>query len=406
MINQKNMLKYIRISILLALCVLALDSAAQSGDVKLWSEGELTWDDFQGIATTSTAPSSMSADLVTVTKDISAAKAETKVQLSCEARMMRDKSVAGAESRTPQRLRYHQLQFDLLEYYRRCLQNDINSGISGVEVEKKLSHYRTLYANMLRQIDSETAKGADDAKLRQWESNVQQQISDLGIPGTPEVTPGKWSYGFFAGVGGVFPLSDINSNFKGAAAFNAGLTVGYRRFIWKIGVNYAQPRFNNYNIFNKKDESGRDAQKCNSDNASNILLHTTLGFSVLNTRNFAITPFAGVNWTSYRWHVKNLKYEWDEEEKIWDEVTINTEKASLSSVSWIAGIDFDFRVHRVVSSTPFFLTNQREEYTSGIRLTPFLTYGKFPSTVPGTKGLIVGITLSYTGIARSLIFKH
>ena len=68
----------------------------------------------------------------------------------------------------------------------------------------------------------------------------------------------------------------------------------------------------------------------------------------------------------------------------------------------MASIDFDIKFHKHVGDTPFFLTGQREEFTSSIRISPFVARASFAKPVPAIEGYYVGVNVTYTGIARAL----
>ena len=110
-------------------------------------------------------------------------------------------------------------------------------------------------------------------------------------------------------------------------------------------------------------------------------------------------------WSSFGWKVDNYRYENVTTEDGKNELVRlvdSTEKVSLNNFSWIASIDFDIKLHKHVSDTPFFLTGQREEFLSAIRISPFVTHGSYNKAVPPVKGYIVGVTVSYLGLARAL----
>ena len=115
--------------LLIILIVLALPSFAND-DIKLWSDGPLTWSDFhQLMPPTSSEPSRLEVELSATPQESGAT-----ARLEARAIMHRNASPTSAAQSTPERLRYHQLQFDLLELMRRNLQQEINSGIDGATV--------------------------------------------------------------------------------------------------------------------------------------------------------------------------------------------------------------------------------------------------------------------------------
>ena len=210
-------------SVLLA-CVVSL--GAQSQDLKRWSDGALEWSDFKGQSVLESAPSALKVSLVTDSKEVTE-KHKIQYRIIAQAVMDRNASSADTASMTEQRLRYHQLQFDQLELYRRRLQNDLNTGMNGIEADKKLSYYRSLYKDQIQAIRQETRDGADDKKLQEWEYYTRKALEEIGLPPAPEFVPSDWCYGLYLGVGGIFPVNEIKDYFGGCFTFTAGLTAGY-----------------------------------------------------------------------------------------------------------------------------------------------------------------------------------
>lgn len=273
-------------SVLLA-CVVSL--GAQSQDLKRWSDGPLEWSDFKGQSVLESAPSALKVSLVTDSKEVTE-KHKIQYRITAQAVMDRNASSADTASMTDQRLRYHQLQFDQLELYRRRLQNDLNTGMNGIEADKKLSYYRSLYKDQIQAIRQETRDGADDKKLQEWEYYTRKALEEIGLPPAPEFVPSDWCYGLYLGVGGIFPVNEIKDYFGGCFTFTAGLTAGYKRLKLKADVSYGQVDFKKPNVFGAVDAQGRALQGPMNEYATYLGIGTTLGYSVVNTKRFAITP--------------------------------------------------------------------------------------------------------------------
>lgn len=373
---------------------------------KKWSEGPLIWADFRGKSVVEGVPSYLKATLSISPEEYEPGSKAASYRLSAEAIVNCELSFADIDKVDDQRLRYHQLQFDVLEYYRRRLQSELNSGVSGLEAENRLRHYQMLFADRVDQIAKNTNNGSSDSKLQEEEYLVRKQLEELGLPPVPVIHASNFSYGIYAGLGGVFPTSSISDDFSGCATFIIGLTGGYRRLKLKADISFGQPNFNNDNIFNvPSDIPGKPGQGNTNSYATYLGIGTSLGYTVLDTKRFSITPSVGGYWSSYGWNVANYNYvtEIDEEgnPQLVQKV-VNTEKRSINDFGWMASIDFDIKFHKHVGDTPFFLTGQREEFTSSIRISPFVAKAKFDTTAPAVDGYIVGVTLTYTGIARAL----
>ena len=385
-----------------AILGLSVTIVAQNQDLKNWSDGPLTWNDFKGTTVIKGTPSYLKVSLNSASNEEIDDK-KLQYRITANAVMNRNESYADTLVRTERRLRYHQLQFDQLELFRRRLQNDLSTGMNGLEADKRLAHYQNLYKDQIEAIRMETEDGNNEKKLQEWEYYTRKGLEEIGLPTAPEFEPSDWNYGIYLGVGGIYPDSDIKEYFGNCFAFTAGLTAGYKRLKLKADIAYGQSDFGKPNIFGVKDAQGRDLQGPMNEYATYLGVGTDLGFTLIDSKRFAITPFVGMYWSGYNWNMANLKWEEDPETKEWVSKVTSTENAKLKDFSWIAGIDFDIKLHTYVSSTPFFLTGQREQFTSSVRITPFVAHAKFNEI--GAKGLHFGFTLSYSGIARSLRMK-
>jgi hypothetical protein len=388
--------------ILFALC-LPLCASGANGDVKLWSDGALSWNDFDGTSVLPGIQSYMKAELATSPVDISV-KGHEQMRLLATASMFRNQSYADSASRTELRLRYHQLQFDLLEIYRRRLQSDLNGGMTGIEADQRVKYYQELYNEQLQTVEKETVNGTNDPKMQNWEYYARRKLDEMGLPPVPTIVPSDFSYGMYIGVGAVFPTSTIKDNFKSTFTFTAGLLGGYKRLKINADITYGQPRFKNPNIFNLVDASGRSLQSSINTYATYLSISASLGFSVVDTKRFTVTPHAGFFWSGYSWNVGNYTWGSDASGKV-VQTLVNTESKSLNDFDWIAGVDFDIHVHSHVTSTPLFFSGQRERLTSTVRVTPYIARATYSKDTAHFKGYQVGFTISYAGIARALKIK-
>lgn len=370
--------------------------AASNDDIKLWSDGPLTWSDFHQLM----PPTSSEASRLEVELSATPQESGATARLEARAIMHRNASATSEAQSTPERLRYHQLQFDLLELMRRNLQQEINNGIDGATVEKRLKYYQDLYRQRVRQIAQETKNGALEAAVSSWEENIESQLATLGTPQVPQVTTMQGCYGIYAGVGYDMPTGKLHDNFGGSIMFHVGLTGGYKRFRVKADVAFGQPSYRNDNIFNiAPDEEGRPLQGNNSSNATHIMASVQLGYTVLNHGRLSITPNVGGFYNRYGWDIAN--YSWDKDEEGRDVRTITgIEKRNLHNFSVIASIDFDINFSSRVTNTSLTGATHRERWTSSLRITPWVAHSKFNKCDPSVSGVHLGINVSYLGLAR------
>lgn len=370
--------------------------AASNDDIKLWSDGPLTWSDFHQLM----PPTSSESSRLEVELNATPQESGATARLEARAIMHRNASATSEAQSTPERLRYHQLQFDLLELMRRNLQQEINNGIDGATVEKRLKYYQDLYRQRVRQIAQETKNGALEAAVSSWEENIESQLATLGTPQVPQVTTMQGCYGIYAGVGYDMPTGKLHDNFGGSIMFHVGLTGGYKRFRVKADVAFGQPSYRNDNIFNiAPDEEGRPLQGNNSSNATHIMSSVQLGYTVLNHGRLSITPNVGGFYNRYGWDIAN--YSWDKDEEGRDVRTITgIEKRNLHNFSVIASIDFDINFSSRVTNTSLTGATHRERWTSSLRITPWVAHSKFNKCDPSVSGVHLGINVSYLGLAR------
>ncbi len=220
--------------------------------------------------------------------------------------------------------------------------------------------------------------------------------------------PSRFMYGFTAGVGYQFNTGSLRSNFSNSVLFNLGIFAGYRQLRFKVNGTFAQPSFRNINIFNQTTEITTadgprtvPTQANGSAHASQFGVSLMAGVAVYDSRWLTITPFVGYNFKSHSWNIDVL--EWVQNDAAeWKPQIIDVERASLSSHSFIASIDFDIKLRRKFTSLPFLGDSGLEQYTHAIRISPFITRERYSKCSPAVSGWVFGFSVAYCGIARAL----
>ena len=389
-------------AIFLILCAIILVPAmAATNDIKLWSEGPLQWTDFlRLLPETSSEASQLEVELSATPIESNANVA----RLEARAIMHRNASSTSAAQSTDERLRYHQLQFDLLELMRRHLQEEINTGIDGGQVEQRLRYYQDLYRQRVRELAQESNHGTNAKAVERWEERIDAQLQEIGVPQVPQVGNREYCYGAYAGVGYETPTGELRNNFGGSAMFHVGLTGGYKRLRLKAEVAFGQPSYRNDNIFDvAPDAEGRPLQGNSSSHATHLTVGVQLGYSVLSQGRFTITPNVGCYYSRYSWDVAN--YSWSQDDEGRDvRTTLSTEGRNLHSFGFMASVDFDINLSSRVSNTSLTGSSKRERWTSSLRITPWISNARYTQCVPTVSGMHVGVSVSYLGLARLLSF--
>lgn len=394
---------------LIFLLILVPMLASATGNTRYWNEGPLSWSDFTGNPVMKTTPTYFKGRLMVKSEITQEEKSrfniETSVSTYAFAEMDKSQSYADSAYRSDRMLRYHQLQFDLLELMRRRLQADLNTGMTGIEADKRVAYYQNLYDEYIADIAQRTVNGSNDNRLQEEEYFVRKQLDEFLLPAVPEVKPGKFSYGWYIGTGAFIPTGDIADAFGYSWLFNIGLTAGYDRLFLKADISYGQPRLDNI----RNELFGRENEWAVNRYANQLSGVVAIGYRVLDTKHFAITINVGGGWTNYAWDVADYIHNPDPEEAMNPETeyVINSEirRNTIHNFNYMAGLDFDWNFHTAVSDKPFFLSGRREQYTSSLRLSPYFMHQKYSKLTPGRRGFQVGIMLSYSGLARALGFK-
>ncbi len=387
------------LSVLLPLLLQATDWKGM--EVKMWNEGDITWADFKGVRPqTVDAPMSHFECILDVRKEN---LGHGREYFAYAYMSVFESYVADSAIVEPQQLQYYQLQFDALEMVRRLLQNDIGLDASDEYVQERLAYYRALYREQLQSIEKETDAGADERKVVEWMYFTHKNLEQYSVSEFPHTVPSKFGYGVSIGLGGIFPLDGINDTFNGNFTFNAGLVGIYRRLQLQGTVSYGQPGLSNRNVFNKyvDEDINRPEFDVLDNNASFLDFTVSLGYAVVKTERFAMTPHFGLFWGKYKWTATHLEYTQNSETGGYESSIDYTETQKFKNLNWMAGIDFDIKFATVVSNDEFWF-GRREQLSSVLRITPYVAHAVYNKENPAVKGYYFGFTVSYLGLAQAL----
>ncbi len=377
--------------IALILLMLPLTILADGGvnDIKSWSDGALTWDDFMGDTMGGADAVTMDAELVIDFKRDDN-RGDAEFQILAVAAMNRNNSAAGVNARNDQNLRYQQLQYDLLELYRRRLQRFLNGTIRNSEFDAKRSFVQGEYDAKSALIAEETKRGADAKALREWEYFVAMELSQSPVTEAPRIAPSDLSFGGFVGVGYNGITGDFGADFSGYVPFNIGLEGEYKRFKLKVDVTYGQPKITNPNIFDKQ------MQGTYSTYAGVVGVNAVLGYKVYKGDAFSLTPFVGGYWNEYSWNVAN--YEFDDDKNL---IVKDVFGVKMDNFNWMVGIDLDYHFNRYIIGEVD--TAQKTQMTSSVRLTPYVSYASYKN--PDLNGYNIGVNVAYVVNFSKLVIK-
>ena len=144
--------------------VQAFSADTEPQNIKLWDDGRLTWNDFKESTDEKGVTSGLRAwigvkktkekqDNITVYHPV----LYTYVDL--------DRTWTHPDYRTEEALRYNQAVFDLMEYYCRLLQREIDKGLPSIEIEAALRNYLNTYDEQIESMREETVEGRNEKKI-------------------------------------------------------------------------------------------------------------------------------------------------------------------------------------------------------------------------------------------------
>ncbi len=395
------MKKSIALILLIAAFFVAVPEArAADGDVKLWSSAPLVWNDFRAEPLLADGPAYIATD-IRLTTDRSTVDGKESFTMRADAVMYPERSYASEAERTPERLRYFQTQFDLTEVLARRLQEELASGMNGIEADSRLNYYRDLLKTQSRTLADETLNGTDEIKLQQCEYQLRRRLEELGEIGVPQVVPSRFRYGLFAGTGAVFSTGPLSDYFSSAWDFTFGLLGSWRRISLEGSITYASPSIGEPTLTETKYLTGTERYHANVKNANYLAIGFNAGYNVVDTKKFTVRPFVGGMWTSFSWTARPVTSASSDENVVFDGLQ---QRMMVDDFNVTFGCTFEWHFHSVVTNFPF-LGSMREEYISSLRVSPYAVRGVYTDADRHFGGWQIGFTVAYSGVGRALGFK-
>ena len=115
----------------------------------------------------------------------------------------------------------------------------------------------------------------------------------------------------------------------------------------------------------------------------------TVGYDIISTRYFALTPFAGGARTCYS--------------RVLETENRKSTNITKSDFNWTIGLNFDYRFSSIVSMVPSFFLGHREMFTSSLRTRIYLTRGEYNLLAPvETQGYQIGVSIMYSGFGNMI----
>ena len=218
-----------RLVAMLLLSVLALSVSAQT-DVRLWTQGPLTWDDFTIMPASSGQRSYLQYGIgfnpVCDTLD-----GVRCCYYRAESWMHPSSSWVTENHRDSNTLRYNQIIFDMLEVERRKLQQSISATPSEIAYSEMLRAASTSFSSRIDGFSLLSQDGADTAVLSAFERQVAAELAQYPADYRPRYTARPFGYGIYIGIGVTGSTGSMGKAFSPGAGLNVGFDFSYNRHL-------------------------------------------------------------------------------------------------------------------------------------------------------------------------------
>lgn len=361
------MRKYFLLSFIVYLCITQLQ--AQNNNLKYWSDGPLQWDDFKG----KYFFPDMDAELqygLTFSSNRQIINDTVLLRLTAVGYIDRDLSWVRPEKRYAAMLDYNQVIFDIIELHRRKLQVKLDqlpgAYMADIEIRSMLAQCNKV-VQLLRY---ESEQGTDHKVVMEWQLKIAEELSAYAQGGIPAFTKSPFSYGMHLGFGSGFSTGTLGEHLGSTFNFNFGFDFGYNDFTLFLTATLAGGR-------SKADYFG-ELEFLNNQRVNTAIGEAGLGYVILNTPRFRVTPYAGIGFLEY------------------SKPTVRGSKIyeSMINTSFIFGLNSDFKFRKTLSliPSPMFQAKEYVEYVIRARL--YVAQANFS---PDMKGYSINLTLGFGG---------
>lgn len=380
---------------ILALALLmAAALTARADYYRVWALGPLAPVDFS-IEPAAGQPTRFVGQLVQTVGTIP----DGRTTLTISAVIFPEKSVGSRESLSPQRLQWHQLQFDELELQARRVQREVNKGLSGRRIDKLIAQTNSDYAATIDRWRESTADGTDTIAVRMLRADLDRQLAELPDVDDAVLTPSHFGYGVYVATGPHWTTGTLHDAVGWAWDFTFGLRAIYRRVHLNAQITYASASvLNPLMISDDMDPiTPGFIYRANIKDANYLGAGVSLGIDLLNSKTYSLVPFAGGMFSQYSWSAKP-SYLAQDGTVVFDGLQ---DGVTLSTFNVWFGAEFEWHFHRALSSSGI-MGAIRQQLTSSIGIRPYAVRQIYKKNTPHAAGWNIGITISYSGIIRNM----
>ena len=330
-----------RFFVQLIMMLLPFVSFAQSNgslSYKYWDEGKLVIDDLKPASLPRNpygiySPAQLSTTIKVSHKNVREGHLKYTIDTTRTAADMLQ-SWYNVDSDISWALRYAQTYFDISEFSRRQIQNDINR--NGGVIGDKSEYYSRLYTAEITDFERETAYGTDTAKVYYYEQLYAFKLDTCTVAErqAPVLARNNWGLGFYMGYAGEYcPAHKETLGMMNGADF--GMSFYYKKLLFLLGFgfgSYGKLKTDNYYYDGQYDYTWQKGKV-----VSKGYVELGMGVCTLDSDAIALSPFTSIGFTGYS-QGTGLKDD-----------TGKYVSSDINGIRLTAGILFDYKLSRALS---------------------------------------------------------
>lgn len=363
-----------RLSLIFLFLILTVNNLVAQEYRKYWKDGELTWDDFQAKPTKNST-----INLAYVLMYKTDKKEFENIQyygVFADAYMDKSLSFVHNNIRDYYQLKYNQVIFNLVEIYRRKLQQRIFKIDNNFEISSLLQDVKSQLSRKVQDFQDEGNYGIQREVTDEWLSATYEDLEKSKPFEIPDFRKSNWTYGMFGGIDFGMYNGDFDPLFNNTLAMVLGFEFSYKKIFMGLNMSFTNSKLNG----NLMDGSLNIPQ---GEKATIGLLNTYFGYPIIDSKKIRVMPFAG-----YGVHFIG-------------EVGDVGDREEIATGTSVFGLNIDFKNKKSVGFTPT-LFGLKEEGFTYFRARIFLNNSNFNSNLKGTS-LNIGLSFGLEG--RSISHK-
>lgn len=368
------MIRYLFPIVVLSIFNISLVGQIESPNIKIWEEGKLTWEDFQGKPYYHLDRESAFEYAFGFQQKKVVQHDTVVIKLVAYAYFLKDISWVLPEKKSDAQLMYNQVIFDLVEIYRRKLNNALGRTNSYAESQNLFDIYLVKLNEEIEDFEYQFNAGNGIYVIQRKQEEIKRELLQLDEEFLPPLKHSNVGIGMHLGFGADILTGSVNNHFNNTSLFTFGFDIAYRNFVLDIGGGLSNTKVTKEYI---EKNTWVDGTKTGL-----AILNAALAYNVHNGHRFKIAPFVG--WGLLEFSNNNVP----EEEK---------SDFTLVSYSLILGMNLDYKLRQRFKLNTLLNSRDYSETNVRFRLSVLPVY-----FYPDLRGYSINLTLGFDIFAGKL----